>query len=259
MAAAASSKVLDQGEEGLEFTPREFADLCNPVTGEIDPGWYRLRLKYRRPVLYWFSMHSATGRAMKRVVDIAASVFALTMLLPVFAITALAIRLESKGPIFFTQRRVGSDGREFPFYKFRSMVANAEALKAKLMAQNESAQGVIFKMKNDPRVTRVGRIIRKFSVDELPQFYNVLKGDMSIVGPRPPVPGEVVQYQSEAWKRLSVVPGLTCVWQVSGRSSIGFRDQVKLDVDYILRQDVFYDMWLMYRTVPAVLKGEGAF
>lgn len=254
-----AGKVLDQGLEGIEFTPRVFEELTNPVTGEIDPEWYRMRLRYRHPVRYWLSMHSASGRVLKRLLDIAFSAAAILALSPLFLLTALAIRLESKGPVFFTQRRVGAGGREFPFFKFRSMVPNAEALKAQLMAQNESGQGVIFKMKNDPRVTRVGRIIRKFSVDELPQFYNVLRGDMSVVGPRPPVPGEVVQYHAEAWKRLAVVPGLTCVWQVSGRSSIGFKDQVKLDVDYILGQDIFRDISLIIRTVPAVLKGEGAF
>ncbi|MDX2175655.1 MAG: sugar transferase [Candidatus Sumerlaeia bacterium] len=254
-----SAKVLDQGVGALELEPRVFDELCNPATGEVDPEWYRLRLRYRHPVLYWFSMHSAPGRAMKRALDIVFSACALLALAPLFLFTALAIRLESAGPVFFTQRRVGLGGREFPFFKFRSMVTNAEALKATLLAQNESAQGVIFKMKNDPRVTKVGRVIRKFSIDELPQFYNVLRGDMSVVGPRPPVPGEVVQYQLQAWKRLAVVPGLTCVWQVSGRSNIGFADQVRLDVEYILKQNIFYDVYLIYRTVPAVLKGEGAF
>ena len=257
--APKAPKQLDQGEEGLEFTPKLFAELCNPVTGEIDPDWYRMRLRFRHPIMYWFSMHSPTGRIMKRILDIVFSSCAMLALSPIFILTALAIRFESTGPIFFSQARVGTGGREFPFFKFRSMVVNAEALKAKLMAQNESGQGVIFKMKNDPRVTKVGRVIRKFSVDELPQFYNVLRGDMSVVGPRPPVPGEVVQYQVDAWKRLAVIPGLTCVWQVSGRSSIGFKDQVKLDVDYILRQNIFLDLYLIYRTVPAVLKGEGAF
>lgn len=257
--APTPAKVLDQGEEGLEFSPRVFAELCNPVTGEIDPEWYRMRLRFRHPILYHLSMHSKLGRVLKRLLDIVFSSCALLALSPVFLITALAIRLESRGPIFFSQKRVGTGGKEFPFFKFRSMVVNAEELKEKLMAQNESGQGVIFKMKNDPRVTKVGRIIRKFSIDELPQFYNVLRGDMSVVGPRPPVPGEVVQYQQDAWKRLAVIPGLTCVWQVSGRSSIGFKDQVKLDVDYILKQNIFFDMYLIYRTVPAVLKGEGAF
>jgi lipopolysaccharide/colanic/teichoic acid biosynthesis glycosyltransferase len=257
--ATMAAKVLDQGEEGLEFSPRWFRELCNPVTGEIDPEWHRMRLRFRHPVLFLLSMHSPFGRRLKRLLDILFSLAALIALSPVFLVTALAIRMESKGPIFFSQARVGAGGREFPFFKFRSMVPNAEALKAQLMGQNESGQGVIFKMKDDPRVTKVGKVIRKFSIDELPQFYNVLRGDMSVVGPRPPVPGEVVQYQVDAWKRLAVIPGLTCVWQVSGRSSIGFNDQVKLDVDYILRQNILLDLKLITKTVPAVLKGEGAF
>ena len=139
------------------------------------------------------------------------------------------------------------------------MVPDAEAQKAKLQAANESPDGVIFKMKNDPRVTRVGRFIRKFSIDELPQFLNVFLGQMSLVGPRPPVPKEVVMYSDDAWRRLEVIPGLTCIWQVSGRSNIGFRDQVRLDVKYLLEQNVFTDLKLVFLTVPAVLKGEGAF
>ncbi|MDK2972927.1 MAG: hypothetical protein PWP23_2682 [Candidatus Sumerlaeota bacterium] len=261
MADSEAKEKIEKKALGQDFTGAHelFAELCHPVTGEIDPEWYRLRLRFRRPFMYHLSMHSPFGRLLKRLMDIVGGITAVLMLSPVFLITAAAIRLESTGPIFFTQRRVGLGGKEFPFYKFRSMVVNAEELKAKLMAQNESGQGVIFKMKNDPRVTRVGRIIRKFSIDELPQFYNVIRGDMSLVGPRPPVPGEVVQYQVDAWKRLAVYPGLTCVWQVSGRSSIGFEDQVKLDVNYILRQDIFYDIVLVFKTVPAVLKGEGAF
>jgi lipopolysaccharide/colanic/teichoic acid biosynthesis glycosyltransferase len=236
-----------------------YKQVSNPMTGQIDAEWYRLRLQYRLGWKYHLTMHSPIGRKLKRAVDILGSLTALMMLAPIFAVTALAIRLESKGPIFFTQKRVGEGGREFPFFKFRSMVPNAEALKKQLMAQNESAQGVIFKMKNDPRITKVGRFIRKFSIDELPQFYNVLRGDMSLVGPRPPVPGEVVLYHEDAWKRLAVIPGLTCIWQVSGRSSIGFEDQVLLDLEYILNQNVQLDLALLFKTVPAVLKGEGAF
>jgi lipopolysaccharide/colanic/teichoic acid biosynthesis glycosyltransferase len=247
-----------QFEERHE-TPELFTDLCNPVTGEIDPEWYKLRLRYRHPILFWFSMHSKFGRQLKRAMDIIGASCAILMLSPIFILTALAIRLESKGPIFFTQQRVGAGGTEFPFYKFRSMVINAEELKAKLMEQNESGQGIIFKMKNDPRVTKSGRVIRKYSIDELPQFYNVLIGDMSLIGPRPPVPGEVILYETDSWKRLSVIPGLSCIWQVSGRSSIGFRDQVELDVQYILKQNIFFDLYLLFATVPAVLKGEGAF
>jgi lipopolysaccharide/colanic/teichoic acid biosynthesis glycosyltransferase len=258
-----NQKTLPKGvltwEGGLEEWPDLFRELCNPATGEVDPDWYQLRLKYRRPFAYWFSMHSAPGRVLKRIMDVIGSAVAICLLSPVFIATAIAIRLESKGPIFFFQRRVGRGGREFAFIKFRSMVPNAEALKAQLMTQNESGQGVIFKMKDDPRITKVGRFIRKYSIDELPQFFNVFRGDMSLIGPRPPVPGEVVQYETDAWKRLTVVPGLSCIWQVSGRSNIGFRDQVQLDIRYILDQDLWLDFVLMFRTVPAVLKGEGAF
>lgn len=260
MATAASFAEAQQFEERHEIPPH-FEELCNPVTGEIDPEWYRLRLKFRHPVLFHLSMHSSTGRFLKRVMDVVGSAIAMLMLSPVFLATALAIKIEGrgKGSIFFSQQRVGLGGKEFPFFKFRSMVPNAEALKAQLMAQNESGQGVIFKMKNDPRITRVGRFIRKYSIDELPQFYNVFRGDMSLIGPRPPVPGEVVLYQTDSWKRLEVMPGLSCIWQVSGRSSIGFRDQVALDVEYILRQNIFFDLYLLFKTVPAVLKGDGAF
>ncbi len=143
--------------------------------------------------------------------------------------------------------------------KFRSMVIDAEARLKDLLAKNEKASGITFKMKNDPRITKVGRFIRKSSLDELPQFWNVLKGEMSLVGPRPPVPKEVVLYSDDAWRRLQVIPGFTCIWQVSGRSNIGFRDQVRLDVKYLLEQNVFTDLKLVFLTVPAVLKGEGAF
>lgn len=236
-----------------------YAELVNPVTGKIDPQWYRLRLRYRRPIGYWFSLHSRPGRMMKRIVDIVGSFMALLMLLPVFIVTAIAIRLDSKGPIFFSQKRVGAGGREFNFYKFRSMRPDAEKIKDQLLKMNQSKDGVIFKMKDDPRITRVGKFIRKYSIDELPQFYNVLRGDMSLVGARPPVPREVSEYDTEAWRRLEIIPGLTCIWQISGRSAIGFRDQVKLDVKYLTRQDVFFDIALCFLTVPAVLKGDGAF
>lgn len=239
--------------------PTAFCELTNPATGEIDPDWYRLRLRYRRPVAYHLSMHSAPGRMMKRTMDIVGSLCAIVLLAPVFLAAAAAVRLTSPGPALFFQRRVGRGGTEFHLLKFRSMVVNAEDLKANLAGKNESSQGVIFKMKYDPRVTRVGRFIRRYSIDELPQFFNVLKGDMSLIGPRPPLPGEVVLYEEEAWKRLMVIPGLTCIWQVSGRSKIGFHDQVELDVEYILKQNLWLDAALLLRTVPAIIKGEGAF
>jgi len=167
------------------------------------------------------------------------------------------IKLTSRGPILFKQQRVGRHGRPFNMLKFRSMVVNAEELKAKLMALNEQA-GPVFKMRSDPRITAVGRFIRKFSIDELPQLVNVLRGDMTLVGPRPPVPHEVAQYEPWQWRRLSVPPGLTCLWQVSGRNEIGFQDWMYLDLQYIDHQNLGQDLNLLLRTVPAVMSGRGS-
>jgi lipopolysaccharide/colanic/teichoic acid biosynthesis glycosyltransferase len=171
----------------------------------------------------------------------------------------LIILCEDGRPFFFVQQRVGLNGRIFPFYKFRSMVKNAEQLKDQLARQNESGDGVIFKMKRDPRITRIGGFLRRFSVDEFPQFFNVLKGDLAIVGPRPPVPREVAQYTLEDRKRLHVKPGLTCLWQIQGRSEIPFKEQVRLDLQYIRSQSLRKDLMIMLKTVPAVLLGRGAY
>ena len=197
--------------------------------------------------------------AFKRVLDVVLSAMAMALFFPLFFGVGLAIVLEDGFPVFFTQDRVGLNGRVFRFYKFRSMFRNAEKLKDALIKQNESADGVIFKMKNDPRVTRVGRFIRRYSIDEMPQFLNVLQGDLSVVGPRPPVPREVAQYSLADRKRLHVKPGLTCLWQIQGRSEIPFKDQVRLDLQYIHSQSVLKDLMIMVKTVPAVLFGRGAF
>lgn len=197
--------------------------------------------------------------AAKRAIDVVVASLALVLLAPLFVATYLAVRLTSKGPAFFSQVRVGRDGRHFPFYKFRSMYMDAEARKAALLARNESAGGVIFKMRHDPRITPVGRVLRKFSIDELPQLWNVLRGDMTLVGPRPPVPAEVAQYTLEERKRLNVIPGLTCTWQVSGRSDIPFQEQVRLDKEYIRTHGVWNDLKILLRTVPAILTGRGAY
>jgi lipopolysaccharide/colanic/teichoic acid biosynthesis glycosyltransferase len=174
-------------------------------------------------------------------------------------VTALLIKLEDRGPLFFKQTRVGRGGRHFGMWKFRSMVVNADKIKDQLLAKNEMQGGVTFKMKNDPRVTRTGRYIRKYSVDELPQFWNVLAGDMSLVGPRPPVPREVAVYSVEERQRLLAKPGLTCFWQVGGRSNIDFAGQVRLDLAYIQSESFWLDLKLLVQTVPAVLFGKGAF
>ena len=197
--------------------------------------------------------------AVKRFLDIILSGMALLVLSPMFFVVGLAIVIEDGFPVFFAQNRVGLHGRVFRFYKFRSMYRNAEQLKDQLIKQNESKDGVIFKMKNDPRITRVGRFIRRFSIDEMPQFLNVLLGDLSIVGPRPPVPREVAQYTLDDRKRLHVKPGLTCLWQIQGRSEIPFKEQVRLDLQYIHSQSVIRDLVIMVKTVPAVLLGRGAF
>lgn len=196
---------------------------------------------------------------IKRMFDLIVSIIMIIFLFPFFILLSIMIYIESPGPIIFKQIRVGKDGKHFLFYKFRSMVVNAEALKVKLEQQNESKDGVIFKMKNDPRITKIGKFIRKTSIDELPQLYNVLIGDMSLVGPRPPVPKEVAEYTLNDRKRLHITPGITCIWQISGRSEIPFNEQVKLDKDYIKSQNFFSDIMILLKTVPAILFGKGAY
>ena len=195
--------------------------------------------------------------AIKRCVDFVASFVALLLLSPLLLVVAALIKLTSRGPVFFPQERVGQFGRPFKMLKFRSMVVNAEALKAALAAQNEQT-GPVFKMQHDPRVTKVGRFIRKFSIDELPQLFNVLRGQMSIVGPRPPIPSEVAHYQAWQRRRLSVPPGLTCIWQVSGRNQISFEDWMYLDMQYIDNWSLKEDLRLIAKTVPVVVTGRGA-
>lgn len=194
----------------------------------------------------------------KRLLDIAASMVLVIMLSPVFAITILIIKIESPGPAFYSQTRVGKWGRHFKFYKFRSMVIGADKMKDQLLDKDESG-GVTFKMKRDPRITRFGRIMRKLSIDELPQLWNVLKGDMSLVGPRPPVPREVEEYQYTDRRRLDAIPGITCIWQVSGRSDIDFEGQVRLDEQYIESLSFWGDIKILLKTIPAVVLGKGAY
>ena len=182
------------------------------------------------------------------------------LLSPLFLIVAVCIKATDGGPVLFWQQRVGKWGREFPFPKFRSMVMNAEALKATLLAGNDhGSAGVTFKMKQDPRVTWIGRLIRRASIDELPQLWCVLKGEMSLVGPRPPVPREVALYTLADRRRLDVMPGLTCFWQVNGRGEIPFDRQVQLDVDYIESRSLWVDLKLLAQTIPAVFFGKGAY
>ena len=195
--------------------------------------------------------------AIKRLIDIICSFVGILVLSPLFIIIAIIVKFTSKGPVFFSQKRVGRNGKEFDMYKFRSMVVNAEELKEKLAAQNEMS-GPMFKMKDDPRVTKVGKFIRKTSIDELPQLWNILKGDMSLVGPRPSLPKEVAQFEDWMYKRLEVKPGLTCYWQVSGRNNIDFEDWMKLDVKYVKERNLWIDIKLIFKTVGVLFGDKNA-
>ncbi len=196
--------------------------------------------------------------ALKRVGDVAAAAAGLVLLFPVLAMIALLIWAQDRGPVLYRQTRVGRGGRLFTFYKFRSMVRNADALKAAIEAKNE-AVGPIFKMARDPRVTPLGRTLRRFSLDELPQLWNVLVGDMSLVGPRPHLPAEVAQYRAEQQGRLKVQPGLLCLREVSGRSRLSFEEWVEMDLAYIEGRSLRSDLKILWMAIPAVLKADGAF
>ena len=197
-------------------------------------------------------------RDIKRPLDFVASTVGRVLLSPLFLVLAILVKLDSRGPVFFKQMRVGKDGREFEFYKFRSMVQDAEQMKKKLMHLNE-LEGPVFKISDDPRITSSGNFLRRTSLDELPQLFNVLRGDMSLVGPRPPLPAEVANYESWQRQKLAVLPGLTCLWQISGRNHIGFTEWMRLDIEYIRRQSFGVDVKILARTLPAVLTRKGAF
>jgi exopolysaccharide biosynthesis polyprenyl glycosylphosphotransferase len=198
------------------------------------------------------------GRILKRAIDVVVAASALLLTAPITLLAALAIRLESPGPTLFRQTRVGEQGRLFTIYKFRSMRANAEEEQEQLRALNE-ASGPLFKIKDDPRLTRVGGFLRRTSVDEIPQFINVLRGDMSVVGPRPGLPQEVAQYQPWQRQRLEISPGITGLWQVSGRSELSFDEMCLLDIYYIENWSVGLDLQIMLRTIPRVIFGSGAY
>ena len=195
--------------------------------------------------------------AFKRLLDVAVSVLILTLSLPVVLLAAVAIKITSPGSILFKQKRIGLNGRIFTLYKFRTMIEDAHQRRAEMSHLNEMT-GPVFKMKSDPRVTLVGRFLRRFSLDELPQLWNVLKGDMSLVGPRPPIPEEVASYHRWHRRRLSMKPGLTCLWQISGRNNIDFDRWMQLDLQYIDNWSPSLDLKILLRTIPAVLSGRGA-
>ncbi|WP_414601713.1 sugar transferase [Limosilactobacillus reuteri] len=195
---------------------------------------------------------------MKRLFDIVAATCGIIILSPLMIVIAVLIKVEDHGPIFYKQVRVGKNGKTFKMYKFRSMFINADKMLDKLKEQND-VDGPMFKMKDDPRVTKIGHFIRKHSLDELPQFFNVLKGDMSLVGPRPPLPSEVEEYSEYDKQRLFVIPGCTGLWQATERNEVGFNEMVQLDIQYIQRASFTFDLWIIWKTVGIVIKPNGSY
>lgn len=228
------------------------------ATAQRPLGRWRLNsyVKWKRLSWRWVI---SSALVIKRGFDILASFLFLVAFSWLYALLAILVKLEDGGPVFFPQRRVGKHGREFKMIKFRSMCVNAEARLKEVLAKNQHQDGVTFKIKDDPRITRIGRILRKYSLDEFPQFFNVLVGDMSLVGPRPPVPHEVALYTQAQRRRLAVTPGITCLWQIGGRAEIDFTGQVELDVRYIESQNFWMDLKILIMTVPAVVLGKGAY
>jgi len=225
-----------------------------------NPGLSTFRHNFRfwRKKTAWITVVGG-AHLVKRLLDILVSSFLLIALSPLFVLIALSIKLTDRGPVLYWQTRVGKWGQEFWFPKFRSMCVDADKLREKILDQSHHKDSITFKMKHDPRITLVGRIIRKTSMDELPQLWNVLKGEMSLVGPRPPLPEEVDRYTLADRRRLDVKPGLTCIWQVSGRGDVPFAKQVEYDVQYIESQSLLLDLRLLLKTVTAVLTGRGAY
>ena len=206
-----------------------------------------------------FSSSRSNVQTAKRAIDLTLAIAMIILCGPLCLLVAALVKLSDGGPVIFWQVRVGRGGREFLFPKFRSMKVGAEESFDELALLNDHAESITFKMRRDPRVTRIGRIIRRLSIDELPQLWCVLKGEMSLVGPRPALPREVIQYNLIDRRRLVVTPGLTCIWQVSGRGDVPFDEQVKLDIQYIETQTLALDCRLILRTIPAVLSGRGAY
>lgn len=194
---------------------------------------------------------------VKRIIDILLSILAIIVLSPIFLIVAIAIKLDSSGPVVYSQTRVGKNEKHFKMFKFRSMVINAEDMLKELKPMNEM-DGPMFKIKEDPRITKIGRFIRKTSIDELPQLINILRGEMSIVGPRPSLPSEVEEFEPWMMERFVVKPGLTCFWQVSGRNNIPFRKWMELDIKYVKERNLWLDMKLVLKTVKVIFNGDDA-
>ena len=261
--------ILQKREEQL-FSMQKYVDLCIDmgVTVRMVVDFYKRRRADSYvscvgtyPVITYHTVTLNTGeQAVKRIMDVIGGLVGIVLFSPVMVVAALAIKLDSPGPVIFRQTRVGKNGRTFQIYKFRSMYVDAEERKAELLSQNEIAGGVMFKLKEDPRITRVGKVIRKFSIDELPQFFNVVGGTMSLVGTRPPTPDEVEKYGTRQWRRISIKPGLTGMWQVNGRSLVtDFEKIVELDVEYIDNWSLMEDVRILCKTVTVLLKHADAY
>jgi len=241
---------MEQGQLPISATVRANEESRGGARGsgpELDTNAFPIELE-RDSRFYAIS---------KRIVDIVGSLLALVLFGWLMCLIAIVVKLTSPGPVIYRQTRVGLGGRPFTFYKFRSMIDGAEALMDKVRPLNTTG-GPTFKHAADPRMTPVGRVLRRTSMDELPQLFNVLRGDMSLVGPRPPLPSEVQEYRDSEWKRLSVKPGITCLWQVNGRSNLSFVRQVELDLEYIQKRSIPLDLYILLRTIPAVILCKGA-
>ncbi|MBE5937555.1 MAG: sugar transferase [Lachnospiraceae bacterium] len=261
--------IIQKREHDLDVI-QKYIDMCIEmgVTCRVIVDYYKRRKASSYvssigtyPVITYHTISlNSYERIIKRLTDIISGFIGIVMSSPIMLITAIAIKLDSPGPVFFKQTRVGQNGRLFKIYKFRSMYIDAEERKKELMAQNEIEGGIMFKMKDDPRITRVGKIIRKLSVDELPQFFNVFGGSMSLVGTRPPTVDEVEKYERNQWRRISIKPGLTGMWQVNGRSNVSsFEDIVRMDTEYIDNWNLWLDLKIILKTVAVVLKHEGSY
>lgn len=233
-------------------------ELYRRYSGKSGAAALAQRIRFQRKKYAWLIIVVGAG-GLKRAIDILVAGSMLLALSPLFLGVAVVIKLTDRGPVLFWQKRVGKWGREFPFPKFRSMVVNAEAIKTEILDQSHHKDSITFKMKRDPRITWIGRIIRRVSIDELPQLWNVFSGEMSLVGPRPPMPSEVAQYTLSDRRRLDAKPGLTSFWAIMGRGDIPFSKQVQLDTDYIESQSLFMDIKILLKTIPAILMGRGAY
>ncbi len=261
--------IIQKNSEELLFT-QKYVDLCIEmgVTVRLVVDFYKRRRANSYvstvgtyPVITYHTITlNSYEQFLKRCFDILAGLFGCILSSPIMLVTAIAIKLDSPGPVLFRQTRVGQNGRHFKIYKFRSMYIDAEERKKELMARNEMQGDVMFKMKDDPRITRVGKVIRKLSIDELPQFFNILGGSMSLVGTRPPTVDEVEKYKTNQWRRISIKPGLTGMWQVSGRSNVkSFDEIVEMDVEYIDNWSLWLDFKIILKTVLVLLKHDDAY